>query len=219
MNLPFFIARRYLVSKRKANFINIISILSIGGIAFSTAALIIVLSVFNGLEDLLRTLNNSFDPDIANLPVTGVTWLDADAYASWKGKRLPTEAEWEYAARNGDEGKLYPWGNTWMPGYANVGRGADVKKPVSVGSYQNDKTTRWEVFDLAGNVSEWVKDNFRSYDNKPSQNDQLKVYRGGHFTDPPETAMATYRWYDKADTPTQQTLQITGFRCAKDVGN
>ena len=64
MNLPFFIARRYLLSKRKANFINIISILSIGGIAFSTAALIIVLSVFNGLEDLLRSLNNSFDPEI-----------------------------------------------------------------------------------------------------------------------------------------------------------
>ena len=52
------------MSKRKANFINIISILSIGGIAFSTAALIIVLSVFNGLEDLLRSLNNSFDPEI-----------------------------------------------------------------------------------------------------------------------------------------------------------
>ena len=64
MNFPFFIARRYLVSKRKANFINIIAILSIGGIAFSTAALIIVLSVFNGLEDLLRSLNNSFDPEI-----------------------------------------------------------------------------------------------------------------------------------------------------------
>jgi lipoprotein-releasing system permease protein len=64
LNLPFFIARRYLFSKRKANFINIISILAIGGIAFSTAALIIVLSVFNGLEDLLRSLNNSFDAEI-----------------------------------------------------------------------------------------------------------------------------------------------------------
>ena len=64
MNLPFFIARRYLLSKRKANFINIIAILAIGGIAFSTGALIIVLSVFNGLEDLLRSLNNSFDPEI-----------------------------------------------------------------------------------------------------------------------------------------------------------
>lgn len=64
MNLSFFIARRYLLSKRKANFINIIAILAIGGIAFSTGALIIVLSIFNGLEDLLRSLNNSFDPEI-----------------------------------------------------------------------------------------------------------------------------------------------------------
>jgi lipoprotein-releasing system permease protein len=71
LNLPFFIARRYLISKRKANFINIIAILSIGGIAFSTAALIIVLSVFNGLESLLRSLNNSFDPEIRIEPREG----------------------------------------------------------------------------------------------------------------------------------------------------
>jgi lipoprotein-releasing system permease protein len=64
MNLTLFIAKRYLLSRRKKNFINIISILSLVGVAFSTAALIIVLSVFNGLEDLLRSLNNSFDPEI-----------------------------------------------------------------------------------------------------------------------------------------------------------
>ena len=64
MNLSYFIARRYLFSKRKTNFINIISALSIAAVAFSTAALIIVLSVFNGLEDLLRSLNSSFDPEI-----------------------------------------------------------------------------------------------------------------------------------------------------------
>lgn len=64
MNLSFFIARRYLLSKRKKNFINVISILSLIGVAFSTAALIIVLSVFNGLDDLLHSLNNSFDPSI-----------------------------------------------------------------------------------------------------------------------------------------------------------
>ena len=64
MNFPFYIARRYFFSKRKANFINLISILSMGGVAFITAALIIVLSVFNGLESLLSSLNNSFDPEI-----------------------------------------------------------------------------------------------------------------------------------------------------------
>jgi lipoprotein-releasing system permease protein len=64
MNFPFFVARRYLISRRKKNFINIISILSLVAVAFSTAAMIIVLSVFKGLEDLLRSLNNSFDPEI-----------------------------------------------------------------------------------------------------------------------------------------------------------
>jgi lipoprotein-releasing system permease protein len=64
VNLEFFIARRYLLSKRKKNFINIISMLSLVGVAFSAAALIIVLSIFNGLEDLLHSLNNSFDPEI-----------------------------------------------------------------------------------------------------------------------------------------------------------
>lgn len=64
MNLPYFIAKRYFFSKRKANFINIISVLSMGGVAFVTAALIIVLSIFNGLESLLRDLNNSFDPEL-----------------------------------------------------------------------------------------------------------------------------------------------------------
>jgi lipoprotein-releasing system permease protein len=64
LNLPLFIAKRYFLSKRKKNFINMISILSMIGVAFSTAALIIVLSVFNGLEDLLRSLNTSFDPEI-----------------------------------------------------------------------------------------------------------------------------------------------------------
>src|ERR1041385_5899972 len=64
MNLPIFLARRYFLSRRKTNFINIISILSMVGVAFSTAALVIVLSVFNGLEGLLRSLNSSFDPQI-----------------------------------------------------------------------------------------------------------------------------------------------------------
>lgn len=64
MNLPFFIARRYLLSKRKKNFINIISVLSLVSVAFCTAALIIVLSVFNGLEDLLHSLNHAFDPEL-----------------------------------------------------------------------------------------------------------------------------------------------------------
>src|SRR5258708_31227930 len=71
MNFPFFIARRYFLSKRKKNFINIISILSMTGVAFATAALIIVLSVFNGLEVLVRSLYTSFDPELKIESVRG----------------------------------------------------------------------------------------------------------------------------------------------------
>ena len=101
MNLPFFIARRYLLSKRKANFINIISILSIGGIAFSTAALIIVLSVFNGLEDLLRSLNNSFDPEIKVEASQGKSFVSSDelvnSIKSVDGVEVVTEVIQDYA--------------------------------------------------------------------------------------------------------------------------
>ncbi len=80
MNLPLFIARRYFLSKRKTNFINIISILSMIGVAFSTAALVIVLSVFNGLEGLLRSLNNSFDPEIKIEAARGKSFEVDDAF-------------------------------------------------------------------------------------------------------------------------------------------
>ena len=64
MNFPLFVARRYFLSKRKKNFINVIAILSMTGVAFATAALVIVLSVFNGIGDLLRSLYSAFDPPI-----------------------------------------------------------------------------------------------------------------------------------------------------------
>jgi len=78
LSLPFFIARRYLFSTRKKNFINIISLLAVAGVAFSTAALVIILSVFNGLEDLLRSLNNSFDPEIKIEASAGKSFVMTD---------------------------------------------------------------------------------------------------------------------------------------------
>jgi lipoprotein-releasing system permease protein len=101
LNLPFFIARRYLISKRKANFINIIGILAIGGVAFSTAALIIVLSVFNGLEELLQSLNNSFDPEIKIEARVGKTFRSSpellDRVKSVEGVEVVTEVIEDYA--------------------------------------------------------------------------------------------------------------------------
>lgn len=101
MSLSFFIARRYLLSRRKANFINIISALSIGGIAFSTGALIIVLSIFNGLEDLLRSLNNSFDPEIKIVASRGKSFESSpellNTIKSVEGVGLVTEVIEDYA--------------------------------------------------------------------------------------------------------------------------
>ena len=78
MNLTLFIARRYFLSRRKKNFINVIAILSMLGVAFATAALIIVLSVFNGLEVLLRSLYTSFDPELKIEAVQGKTFAAGD---------------------------------------------------------------------------------------------------------------------------------------------
>jgi len=101
VNLPFFIAKRYLFSRRKKNFINIISMLSVVGVAFSTAALVIVLSVFNGLEQLLYSLNNSFDPEIKITASTGksfeLTPEMLEKIKKTKGVKVVTEVIEDYA--------------------------------------------------------------------------------------------------------------------------
>jgi lipoprotein-releasing system permease protein len=101
LNLPIFIAKRYLFSKRKKNFINIISWLSVVVVAFITAALVIVLSVFNGLGDLLRTLNNSFDPEIKIEAVEGKSFEMKDSLLhkikSIEGVEIVTEVMEDYA--------------------------------------------------------------------------------------------------------------------------
>lgn len=111
MNLSFFIARRYLISKRKKNFINVISFLSMAGVAISTAALIIVLSVFNGLEDLLHSLNNSFDPQIKIEATAGKSFrISKDLLEKVKhvpGVSIVTQVIEDYAyARYGDANQV-----------------------------------------------------------------------------------------------------------------
>lgn len=158
--------------------------------------------------------NGSFMPDEATVPVTYVTWEDATAYAKWADKRLPTEAEWEYAARGGEQGHLYPWGNEWRTGYANIDRKGQAK-PAPVRSFNKD-VSPFGVFDMAGNVSEWVQDFYTAqYGANPDQ--RLRVYRGGNFLDAPERSTNTFRWSDfPAEIPDDQILRV-GFRCAKDA--
>lgn len=92
----------------------------------------------------------------ADQPVVGVSWYEADAFARFSGLRLPTEAEWERAAR-GDEGQRYPWGDEWVPAYAAHRGGKRHTLPVR--SIPQNRSP-WGLYDCAGNVWEWCADWF-----------------------------------------------------------
>ena len=157
----------------------------------------------------------SQDPAFAGYPVIGVTWDQAQAYCAWAGRRLPTEAEWEYAAR-GPQNWRWPWGNDFD--LLRLSAGERDTQPV--GSYPEGASV-FGVFDLAGNVREWVADAYQAefYTNAPprnprSDNGERRLYRGGSFAnlDPalyttPRRIVNVRGYYDVD----------LGFRCAQDV--
>jgi serine/threonine protein kinase len=148
------------------------------------------------------------------IPVTGVLWSEAASYCAWKhrdGGRLPTEEEWEAAAR-GLDGRLYPWGNTWDAEAANVGArsGGAI---VTVGGYPKGRT-REGVDDMIGNVWEWTASRYRSYSDT-TRRDSVENYviRGGAFNSLQGIANAAFRAQAAAATA-RENLNYTGFRCA-----
>lgn len=168
------------------------------------------LPVFWGMDEFRS------GPEFPNHPVVGVSWDDAAEYAAWCGKRLPTEAEWEYAARGGRPGQPYPKGEKLDPADANFSR-SGKNGPVAVGSYPPNG---FGLYDMIGNVGEWVADFYDAayYTACPKENPpgpasgKFRIIRGGGWHTGPGCSRIGYR---NALPQNWQDFNI-GFRCAKD---
>jgi sulfatase modifying factor 1 len=147
-------------------------------------------------------------------PVVGVSNFDAEKYAKWAGQRLPTEAEWEYAARGGLINKNYPWGDQIDSLKANYGK--KYKDVLKIGSFPPNE---FGLYDIAGNVWEWTSDNYGTdyYSISPTQNPKgpekgrFKVIRGGSWH---SGAMCLQSYYRNGLLPSWVDFAV-GFRCVK----
>ncbi|MBK8020130.1 MAG: formylglycine-generating enzyme family protein [Chloroflexi bacterium] len=157
------------------------------------------------VDDLPLDCEGDEGPDA---PRACITWYEAEAYANWRGGLIPTEAQWEWAAR-GPDNFAYPWGDEWDPERANV---VDSTGVVAVGSYPEGVS--WVgAHDMAGNVMEWARNwwtpNYRGAERDDPlgpENGRIKPERGGWWGSNPFVARTTYRHYE--DPPSYQDHHI-----------
>jgi formylglycine-generating enzyme required for sulfatase activity len=154
-------------------------------------------------------------------PVVFVSWFEAGNYCDWAGKRLPTEAEWEKAAR-GTEGFEYVWGNQWDPRKINTMSENPDAPYNAVGLYPQD-VSPYGVYDMTANVAEWVYDWYEAYPGAPKSDIKFfgkkqRVIRGGmtssgHY----DSVSVVFRAAKRTHLLPQTRLVDVGFRCAKGV--
>lgn len=153
-------------------------------------------------------------------PVTGVTWSDANKFCQWRGARLPTEKEWEKAAR-GEKGLEFPWGNDWNPKITNTGDDAEWEEGIApVGAYPNNASP-YGIYDMSGNVWEWTADWYDAIPGSDYTTEEYgkknRVIKGGSGGMGHYAISYFYRNATRQYAPPNTVAEDIGFRCVKQV--